>query len=63
MLRYDFYLGPNRCQLTNLCAAAYNNNVVLSFSRYRQETGVEKYFFRKLSELGVSVTLESNCEL
>ena len=63
VLRYDFYLGPNRCQLTNLCAAAYNNNVVLSFSRYRQETGVEKYFFRKLSELGVSVTLESNCEL
>lgn len=63
VLRYDFYLGPNRCQLTNLCAAAYNNNVVLSFSRYRQETGIEKYFFRKLSELGVSVTLESNCEL
>lgn len=21
VLRYDFYLGPNRCQLTNLCAA------------------------------------------
>lgn len=63
VLRYEFNLGPQSTILTSLCGASYNDTLVLTFARVIEESGVEKYFFRKLRELDIPVAVESNFEL
>ena len=63
VLRYEFNLGPQSTILTSVCGASYNDTLVLTFARVIEESGVEKYFFRKLRELGIPVAVESNFEL
>lgn len=61
--RYEFTLGPQKKALTTLTAVTFNDNAVFTFSRVTEECNVERYFFRKLSELGAHIALETNCEL
>lgn len=63
VVRYEFNLGPQPTVLTTVCGASYRDTLVLSFARVIEESGVEKHFFRKLSELGVDVAVESNYNL
>ena len=63
VIRYEFNLGPQSTILTSLCGASYNDTLVLTFARVIEESGVEKYFFRKLRELDIPVAVESNFEL
>lgn len=63
LCRYEFTLGPQKKALTTLTAVTFNDNAVFTFTRVIEECNVERYFFRKLSELGAHVALETNCEL
>ncbi len=59
VLRYDFNLGPQPTVLTSVGAAAYGDCLTLTFARTIEESGVEKRFFRYLTEMGLDVALET----
>ena len=63
VLRYDFGFGPQKHDVVSLYTVTYNDVAVLTFSCTVKETYMQKKFFAKLSELGVSVAVESNLDL
>lgn len=63
VVRYDFVIGPHKKADVLLSTICYNDVMVANVSRTIKENNVEKYFFRKLSDLGISVAIESNYEV
>ena len=55
-----FDLGASYSITRNFGICSYNGKINLSFSRSIIETGVEKVFFRVLTEQGIKVELNSN---
>ena len=58
--RFDIYMGIPYSSRTNCAIISYNNILTINFASCIKETAVEKYFFQKLVEDGVKVTIESN---
>lgn len=62
VVRYGFFLGVQPTVLDTLGGVTYNDKLVLTFARGIEESDVEKYFFRRLSALGIPVAVETNFE-
>lgn len=58
--RFDIYMGIPYSSRTNCAIISYNDILTINFASCIKETDVEKYFFRKLVEDGIKVTIESN---
>ncbi|MFW6214379.1 MAG: hypothetical protein ACOC45_00400 [Alkalispirochaetaceae bacterium] len=60
--RFEFIPGPGPINKTRATAVSFDGTLYLSFGRLIEGTRVERHFFRKLREEGISVYLESNIE-
>ncbi|MBR5577581.1 MAG: alcohol acetyltransferase [Lachnospiraceae bacterium] len=58
--RFDIYMGIPYSSRTNCAIISYNNILTINFASCIKETDVEKYFFQKLVQDGIKVTIESN---
>ena len=58
--RYDIYMGIPFSTRTNCAIISYQDTLTINFASCIVESDVERYFFRKLVEDGVPVTIESN---
>ena len=58
--RYDIYMGVPYSSRTNCAIISYQNTLTVNFCSCIVESDVERYFFRKLVEDGIPVTIESN---
>ena len=61
--RYEFSLGPQVRETTGWSAVTYKDNFVLCAARTIVESNIERLVFSKLAELGLDVTIETNCEV
>lgn len=60
--RFEFIPGPGPINKTRATAASFDGSLYLTFGRLIESTRVERHFFRKLTQEGVPVYLESNVE-
>lgn len=58
--RYDIYMGVPYSSRTNCAIISFQNTLTINFASCIVESDVERYFFRKLVEDGIDVTIESN---
>ena len=58
--RFDIYMGIPYSSRTNCAIISFNDILTINFTSCIKETEVEKYFFQKLVEDGIKVTIESN---
>ena len=58
--RFDIYMGIPFSPRTNCAIISFQDTLTINFASCIKETDVEKYFFTKLVEDGVHVTIESN---
>lgn len=60
--RFDIYMGQPFSSRTNCAIVSFEDTLTINFASSIMETDVERYFFRKLVEDGIHVTIESNRE-
>lgn len=60
--RFDIYMGQPFSSRTNCAIVSFEDTLTVNFASSIMETDVERYFFRKLVEDGIHVTIESNRE-
>lgn len=60
--RFEFIPGPGPINKTRAAAVSFKGSLYLTFGRLIEGTRVERYFFRKLRQEGISIHLESNDE-
>lgn len=60
--RFDIYMGVPFSSRTNCAIISYEDTLTINFASCIVESDVERNFFRKLVEDGISVTIESNRE-
>ena len=58
--RFDIYMGQPFSSRTNCAIISFEDTLTINFASSIAESDVERYFFRKLVEDGISVTIESN---
>lgn len=58
--RFDIYMGMPFSRRTNCAIISYEDTLTINFASCIIEADVERRFFRKLVEDGISVTIESN---
>ena len=58
--RYDIYMGVPYSSRTNCAIISFKDTLTINFASCIVESDVERYFFRKLVEDGIAVTIESN---
>lgn len=58
--RYDIYMGVPYSSRTNCAIISYQDILTVNFASGIVESDVERYFFRRLVEDGIDVTIESN---
>lgn len=58
--RFDIYMGIPFSPRTNCAIISFQDTLTINFASCIKETDVERYFFSKLVEDGVHVTIESN---
>ena len=58
--RFDIYMGQPFSSRTNCAIASFNDILTINFASSIKETDVERFFFQKLVEDGIPVTIESN---
>ncbi len=58
--RFDIYMGQPFSSRTNCAIISFEDTLTVNFASCIVEADVERLFFRKLVEDGVSVTIESN---
>ncbi len=58
--RFDIYMGQPFSSRTNCAVISYEDVLTVNFASCIVEADVERYFFRKLVEDGIHVTIESN---
>ena len=61
--RFDIYMGIPYSQRTNCAIVSFEDTLTVNFASCIIEADVERRFFQKLVEDGISVTIESNREL
>lgn len=60
--RFDIYMGIPYSQRTNCAIASFGDTLTVNFASCIIEADVERRFFQKLVEDGITVTIESNRE-
>lgn len=60
--RFDIYMGVPFSPRTNCAIISFEDVLTVNFASCIVESDVERYFFRKLIEDGIHVTIESNRE-
>lgn len=58
--RFDIYMGIPYSQRTNCAIASFGDTLTVNFASCIIEADVERRFFQKLVEDGITVTIESN---
>ena len=58
--RFDIYMGIPYSSRTNCAIISFKDVLTINFTSCIKETDVEKFFFEKLVEDGIKVTIESN---
>lgn len=58
--RFEFYPPPSRGNKIKVGIISYNEKIFISFGRMTKITEIEKYFFRKIRKMGISVKIETN---
>lgn len=61
--RFDIYMGQPFSSRTNCAIISFEDTLTINFASSIKETDVERYFFRKLVQDGIHVTIESNREM
>jgi len=57
---FEFVLAPSSTITTSCAIASFNDTLRINFGRTVVESDIEKFFFRKLVELGAMVKIETN---
>ncbi|MHA1532566.1 MAG: hypothetical protein ACTSR6_11260 [Candidatus Heimdallarchaeota archaeon] len=57
---FELLLAPSSTINTGCSVTSFGDNLNITFGRTVKEAEVEKYFFRKLVELGIHIKLETN---
>ncbi len=57
---FNFYTGPGLVNGARCGAVSCGDNLAFTFSNIYKESDIEKDFLKKLAELGISVTVETN---
>ncbi len=60
--RFDIYMGQPFSRRTNCAIISFEDTLTINFASSIVEVDVERYFFRKLVQEGISVKIESNRE-
>ena len=60
--RFDIYMGQPFSRRTNCAIISCEDTLTINFASSIVEADVERYFFRKLVQEGISVKIESNRE-
>lgn len=60
--RFDIYMGQPFSSRTNCAIISYEDILTINFASSIIESDIERYFFRKLVQDGIHVTIESNRE-
>ena len=60
VLRFEFMLGKPAKHTNNFAVATYNDICTISVTNAYAEMDCERFFFRKLTELGVDFAIESD---
>ena len=60
--RFDIYMGQPFSRRTNCAIISFEDTLTINFASSIVEADVERYFFRKLVQEGISVKIESNRE-
>lgn len=58
--RFDVLMGQPFSSRTNCAIVSFEDTLSISFASAIKETDVERFFFRKLVEEGIEVTIETN---
>lgn len=58
--RFDIYMGQPFSSRTNCAIVSYEDTLTINFASNIIESDVERYFFRKLVQDGIHVTIQSN---
>lgn len=58
--RFDIYMGQPFSSRTNCAIISFKDTLTINFASSIIEADVERYFFRKLIQDGIAVTIESN---
>lgn len=58
--RFDIYMGQPFSSRTNCAIISFEDTLTINFASSIKETDVERYFFRKLIQDGIHITIESN---
>lgn len=58
--RFDIYMGQPFSSRTNCAIISFEDTLTVNFASSIKESDVERFFFRKLVEDGIHVTIESN---
>lgn len=58
--RFDIYMGQPFSRRTNCAIISFEDTLTVNFASSIVEADVERYFFRKLVQEGISVKIESN---
>lgn len=61
--RFDIYMGQPFSSRTNCAIISFEDTLTINFASSIKETDVEYYFFRKMVQDGIHVTIESNREI
>lgn len=60
--RFDIYMGQPFSSRTNCAIISFEDTLTINFASNIVESDVERYFFRKLVQDGIHVTIQSNRE-
>lgn len=61
--RFDIYMGQPFSSRTNCAIISFEDILTINFASSIMEADVERYFFRKLVQDGIHVTIESNRDM
>jgi len=57
---FDFILAPSKIITTGCAVVSFEDKLVINFSRTVEEPEIEKFFFRRLAQLGIPVKITTN---
>lgn len=58
--RFHFIMGVSKKQPMKCIVCSYQEEIVFTFSSVLEDTSIQRHFFKKLSEHGIAVKVESN---
>ena len=58
--RFHFIMGVSKKQPLKCIVCSYQEEMVFTFSSVLEDTSIQRHFFKKLSQHGIAVKVESN---